>query len=310
MAVDPQIPEILDFIASRNAPPLWELTPQEAREAMLKSRVVFVAEPPELPRVENRTIPGPAGELPLRIFANSVEGPLPILLFFHGGGWVIGDLDTHDDVCRRLAIHSGCLVVSVDYRLAPEHKYPAAVDDSLAALQWVAGHGAEIGGDPSRIAVGGDSAGGNLAAVVALLARDAGGPKIGYQMLVYPATAHDFDAPSMRENAEGYFLEVRMMHWFFDHYLPSAELSKHPQVSPLHAKSLAGLPPAFVITAQYDPLRDEGEAYAQRLKESGVPTELRRYDGLIHGFFTMTVTDASNRAIQEASAALKGALSA
>ena len=308
MSLDPQIQEILDFIASRNAPPIHELTPEEGRVAMLKARKVFIAEPPAIARVEDRTIPGPAGEIPIRIFADTKEGPLPILLFFHGGGWVVGDLDTHDDLCRRLAIHSGCLVVSVDYRLAPEAKFPAAVDDSMAALRWVAGHGAEIGGDPTRLAVGGDSAGGTLSAVICLLARDAGGPAIRYQLLVYPATDHDSSLPSIEENAEGYFLEVKAMEWFFEHYLRGPEDREDPRVAPLKADSLAGLPPAYVITAHYDPLRDEGEAYVDRLREAGVKVAHVRYDGMIHGFFTMTVTDRTNEAIQAAAHALRNAL--
>lgn len=309
MSLDPQIQSILDFIASRNAPPIHTLTPPEAREAMVKARKVFVAEPPPLARVENREIPGPAGAIPIRIFADSTKGPLPILLYFHGGGWVIGSLDTHDDLCRRLAIHSGCLVVSVDYRLAPEHKFPAAVDDSVAALRWVARHGAEIGGDASRLAVGGDSAGGNLAAVLAQVARDQGGPPIRFQLLVYPATAHDLEAPSMKANAKGFFLEVEGIRWFLNHYFNGPEDVENPLASPLRARSLAGLPPAYVITARYDPLCDEGEAYAKRLRESGVKTEHRRYEDLIHGFFTMTITDRTNEAIRDAARVLRAALS-
>ena len=308
MSVNPQIQEILDFIASRNAPPLYTLTPEEARVAMLKTRQVYVGEPPPVARVENREIPGPARPIPIRLFATTTEGRLPILLFFHGGGFVIGDLDTHDDLCRRLAIHSGCLVVSVDYRLAPEHKFPAAVEDSMAALRWVADRGAELGGDPRRLAVGGDSAGGNLAAVISQMARDQGGPEIRYQLLIYPTTARDFETPSMKENGTGYFLEKPHMEWFLDLYYNGPEDWDDPRAAPLKAKSLDGLPAAYVVTAGYDPLRDEGEAYAKRLQESGVKTELHRYDDMIHGFFNMTVTDRSNEAIRDAGTALRKAL--
>ena len=244
MSVNPQIQQILDFIASRNAPPLQTLSPPEAREAMLKTRKIFVAEPPALARVENAAIPGPAGAVAVRLFANSQDRLLPILLYFHGGGWVIGSLDTHDDVCRRLALHSGCLVVSVDYRLAPEHKFPAGVEDSLAALRWVGRHGAEIGGDPSRLAVGGDSAGGNLAAVISQVARDEGGPTIRFQLLVYPTTQHDLEAPSMKANAKGYFLEVEGIRWFLNHYFTAPMDVENTLASPMRARSLAGLPPA------------------------------------------------------------------
>jgi acetyl esterase len=308
MPVNPQLQQILDTIASRNAPPIYTLTPAEAREASMKVRKIFVGESPALARIENRAIPGPAGEIPVRLFADAVGKALPLLVYYHGGGWVVGNLDTHDDVCRRLALHSGCLVMSVDYRLAPEHKFPAAVDDAMAAVRWAARHGAEIGGDPRRIAVGGDSAGGNLAAVVSLIARDEGNSPIRFQLLVYPATAHDFSAPSMKANAKGYFLEVEGMRWFLNHYFRSWADASDPLAAPIRAASLAGLPPAYVITAAYDPLCDEGELYARKLKEAGVPTEHRRYEDAIHAFFTMSVTELTSQTVKDAAAALKRAL--
>lgn len=238
-------------------------------------------------RVDDRTIPGPGGELPVRVYRPSADTSLPVLVWFHGGGWTIGSLDTHDNTCRSLANAAGCVVVSVGYRLAPEHKFPAAVDDAVAATQWVAEHASELGGDAGRVAVAGDSAGGNLAAVVSLLARDAGGPALAYQLLVYPVTDYEFENPSMRENATGYFLELESMRWFYNQYLNDESDGDDWRFSPIRAAELAGLPPAFVLTAELDPLRDQGEAYARKLEAAGVPVELRRYDGVFHGFFGM-----------------------
>jgi acetyl esterase len=306
--IHPQIQEILDFIESRGVPPHYELPPEEARINMLKARAVFSDGTVELPRVEDRTIPGPAGELPVRVYGPSREGPLPVLVYYHGGGWVLGDLDTHDDVCRRLALEAGCMVVSVDYRLAPEHKFPAAVEDSIAAARWVSAHAAELGADSARLAVGGDSAGGNLAAAVALAARDGAGPPIAFQLLVYPVLAHGTDFPSYRENAEGYLLTAIGMKWFWEHYLNDPAEAASAKAAPLSAGSLAGLPPALIFTAAYDPLRDEGEAYGQRLREAGVAARVKRYDDAMHGFLTMTVTEPSRQAIAECAAALREAL--
>jgi acetyl esterase len=258
--------------------------------------------------VADRTLPGPAGEIPVRVYRPSDEPALPVLIFFHGGGWVIGSLDTHDNTCRALANAAGCIVVSVDYRLAPEHTFPAAVDDAFAATRWAAEHAADIGGDPARVAVGCDSAGGNLTAVVALLARDAGDLSLRFQLLVYPVTDHEFDSKSMRENATGYFLERDSMRWFYRHYLTGEADADDWRASPLRAGDLAGLPPAFVITAEYDPLRDQGEAYARRLGDAGVPVELRRYDGVFHGFFGMgDLMEPAREAFDAAAKALRAA---
>jgi acetyl esterase len=232
-----------------------------------------------------------------------------VLVFFHGGGWVIGDIDTHDGICRSLANHAGCVVANVDYRLAPEHRYPVAVDDSFATTRWVVERAASLGVDPGRIAVGGDSAGGNLATVVALRARESGGPVLAFQLLVYPIV--DFtgeESASIREFGSGHFLTREAMDYFADHYLPPAVNRRQPWVSPLHT-DLRGLPPAFVLTAECDPLRDQGEAYAHRLQQAGVATQLKRYEGMFHPFFSLAgIIDGAKTALADAGAALRVAL--
>jgi acetyl esterase len=243
------------------------------------------------------------------VYRPSDEPALPALVWFHGGGWTIGSLETHDNTCRSLANAVGCIVVSVDYRLAPEHKFPAAADDAFAATQWVAEHAAELGGDPDRIAVGGDSAGGNLAAVVSLLARDAGGPAVVFELLVYPVTDHEFESPSMRENAKGYFLELESMRWFYNQYLRDESDGADWRFSPARAADLSGLPPAFVLTAEFDPLRDQGEAYARQLESAGCAVEARRYDGVFHGFFGMRdLMDTAQQAFDDVTKSLRRAL--
>jgi acetyl esterase len=250
-------------------------------------------------------IPGPGGELPLRLYRPAGERPLPALLYFFGGGWVLGTIDTADGVSRSLANSSGALVVVVGYRLAPEHPFPAAIDDCYATARWVAEHAAEIGADPARLAVGGDSAGGNLAAAVALRAR-ADGPALAGQLLVYPNTDQLADDQSMRAADDPFLFNHHSVAWYRQHYLASPGDAANPLASPLRAKSLAGLPPALVITAEYDPLRDQGEAYARRLAGDGVQVELSRYPGMAHGFFTMAGTvDASRAAIEQAASQLR-----
>lgn len=243
--------------------------------------------PTPVGRVEDRRIPGPAGEIPVRIYTPEGSGPFPLIAFFHGGGFVLCSLETHDELCRAMCRDAGAVVVSVDYRLAPEAKYPAAADDCYAATAWCAAHAAELGADAARLVVAGDSAGGNLAAVTALRARDLGAPRIRHQVLIYPATHCDFDTPSYRENAQGYFLTADAMRWFWAHYLENPAQASEPYACPAHAADLKGLPPATVITAEYDPLRDEGEDYAAQLRAAGVPVVLKRYDGMIHGFVSM-----------------------
>ena len=307
MPLDPQAKAVLDQFASMGGQQLHEMSVAQARELIL-GMVALAGEPESIARIENRTVPGPAGQIPVRIYTPVGTAPFPVLVYFHGGGWVIGNLDTHDGICRSLANRVGCLVVSVDYRLAPEHTFPAAPEDCYAATRWLAEHAGSLGGDKGRIAVGGDSAGGNLAAVVALMARDRGGPKLAFQLLVYPATDTDFETRSYRENSEGYFLTRADMVWFWNHYAPRDEDRRNPYAAPLRAASLRGLPPALVITAEFDPLCDDGNAYAARLREDGVPVRLSQQDGLIHGFFQMgAVIDRGRASVDEASRAVKDA---
>jgi acetyl esterase len=307
MPLDPQARALLDQLAARGDPPVTALTPQEARAQMVQA-TARLGEPPAIARVEALTVPGPGGAIPVRILAPQGKAPLPALVYFHGGGWVVGSIDTHDALCRALANAAGVTVVSVDYRLAPEHKFPAAAEDAYAATAWVAAHAAEIGVDPARLAVGGDSAGGNLATVVALMARERGGPRLVYQILIYPITDFNLETASYRENADGYFLTREAMAWYWGHYLANEADGQHPYASPLRASDLRGLPPALVITAEFDPLCDEGEAYAARLAAAGVPVTLTRYDGMIHGFLRRPVQlDRARGALVEAAAALERA---
>ncbi len=298
----PEVRALLEMMDAQGAPPLETQDPVEARGARLEPMKMLGGEPDALGRVENLLVPGPDGDVPVRLYASGHGGLRPALVYFHGGGFVFGNLDSHDAVCRALAKESGAMVISVDYRLAPEHKFPAAVDDAYAATVWVAANAEKLGIDARRIAVGGDSAGGNLATVVAMRCRDAGGPTLAAQVLIYPVTdVSSFETGSHRELGEGYFLTRAGMEWFTGHYLASADQKRHPEASPLLAPNLSGLPPALVITAEFDPLRDEGEAYAQRLKQAGVPVTATRYPGMIHGFVSMRgVLSGGRQAIEEA----------
>lgn len=305
MPLHPEFETLLAQLAQAGGQPLNELAVEDARAFIIALQPAA----PDLTvgALENRVIPGPAGDIPLRIYSPRGDGPFPVLVNFHGGGWVIGNLDTSDGQCRLLCEGARCVVVSVDYRLAPESTFPAAAEDCYAATTWVAKHADEIGADASRLAVGGDSAGGNLAAVVALMARDRSGPQIIFQLLVNPVTDANFDTNSYRANAEGYLLTRDSMIWFWDHYCPPDQRA-NPYASPLRADDLGNLPPALVLTAEFDPLRDEGEAYAARLEAAGVTTECVRYDGLIHGFFAMAgVFDAGKPSVERACQALKAA---
>jgi acetyl esterase len=304
--LDPQAKAYLDAM-----PPMPDLASIDLAllRAGMDAQALAPGEPEPVARVEERSLPGPAGAIRVRIYTPKGSGPFPVLVYFHGGGFVLCSLDSHDGICRSLANAGEAVVVSVDYRLAPEHGFPAAPDDCYAATRWVAQHAALLGGDPSRIAVGGDSAGGNLSAVVSLMARDRGDPALRFQLLIYPVTDCDFGTASYRENAEGYFLTTDMMKWFWRQYLADPAEAAEAYASPLRARNLRDLPPALCITAQYDPLRDEGEAYARRLQEAGVAAVLSRYDGMFHGFFGMSAQlDAAKRAVAEAGDALRKAL--
>lgn len=307
--VHPQVRLLLDGMAQAGGPVLSEMSAPEAR-AMFKNMTVF-DQPEEVTRVDDRLVPGADNDVPVRVYTphDAVGGDAGLLLWLHGGGWVIGDLDTADATARALANRSGAVVVSVDYRLAPEHRAPAALEDALAALTWSVENAELLGVDASRVAVGGDSAGGNVAAVLCQRVRDGFGPYIDFQLLIYPVVDCTLSHPSIEENAEGYFLTKDAMVWFTGHYVGELD-PKDPSVSPLHADTLAGLPPALVITAQYDPLRDEGEAYATALRDAGVPVEAVRYDGQIHGFMGMAaLLDDGKHALDLAGAALRTALS-
>ena len=301
MALDPQVKAVLELVAKANRPAYNTLSPKDARQLFIDTRPASTPTPPQIGSVRDVTAQGPHGAIPLRVYrpAGAADGTrLPAYLFFHGGGWVIGDVNTHDVLCRQLTVASGASVISVDYRLAPEHKFPAAADDSWAATTWVVAHAAELGLDASRVAVGGDSAGGNLATVVALMARDAGGPAIKLQTLIYPVTDVMRETRSYGDFADGYLLTRDSMRWFVAQYLPAGDQARDWRVSPLRAPSLAGLPPALIITAGFDPLRDEGEMYAGRLRDAGNMVDYVCYGGMIHGFIGMgKLLDTAQRAI-------------
>jgi acetyl esterase len=302
MPVDPHLAGLLELVGA--APPMHEGTPAEAREAYRRLSVDARTADQVVPvaAVEDVVIPGPAGAVPARVYRPEAAGPVPTVVLFHGGGWVIGDLDTHDNMARTLCRDCRAVVVSVDYRLAPEAPFPAAVEDALAATRWAASRLDELGGD-DRLAVAGDSAGGNLAAVVSQQLRDTGGPAPCAQLLVYPATDAAGEHASRTENGEGYFLDLPTMAWFMGHYAADRRRHTDPLLSPLRHPDLRGLPPAVVVTAEYDPLRDEGEAYARALAEAGVPVEVRRFPSMIHGFFDMgSFSPGAQAAVDEACA--------
>lgn len=305
MPLDREAEAFLKQLAEAGGPALNEMAPAEARR-MAEQLASLGGEAEPVASLVDRTIPGPAGAIPVRIYTPAGEGPLPVLLYFHGGGWVIGSPDTVHSTCALLANRAGAVVVSVDYRMAPEHKFPAAAEDCYAATAWVAENARSFGGDPQRIAVSGDSAGGNLAAVVALMAREKGYPQLAYQVLIYPVTDHSFDTPSYRENGTDYFLTTAMMEWFWNHYINGDEDGRDWRASPLQVADASNLPPAFVITAEFDPLRDEGEAYARKLAEAGNTVTLKRYLGQIHGFCTLLgAMPAGRQALEEAAAHLR-----
>jgi acetyl esterase len=308
MPVDPAIQGLLSMLEAMQRPSLAAGTHEQARAAFRMLTVDMRAPDTVVPvrETEDIEVPGPNGPLPARVYRPDDEGKVPTIVFMHGGGFVIGDIETHDNQCRMVCREVGAVVVSVAYRLAPEAPFPAGVEDAVAATRWIAEHIADFGGDPDRLAIAGDSAGGNLAAVVAQVLRDEGGPRLAAQLLVYPSTDFAGDYPSRAENAEGYFLTLADMEWFANHYVGEASDLTDRRLSPLLAEDLAGLPPAVVVTAEYDPLRDEGEAYAHALEREGVPVTLRRYDGLIHGFFDLgALSPAAADAVRDTCAELR-----
>jgi acetyl esterase len=306
MPLDHQVQVILENMKQLGVPPLHTLSVENARKINLSA---MAAQPEEVWRIENRNIPGPVDFIPVRVYTPRGEAPLPVIVYYHGGGWVVGNLDAADVLCRQLANGVNSIVVSVDYRLAPEHKFPAATEDAYAAVVWVLEHAVSLGADPNRIAVGGDSAGGNLAAVVSLMARDKGIPFIKFQLLVNPVTHYSFETDSYRDNAEGYGLTTNTMRWFWDHYLANEQDGRHPYASPLLDNDLSSLPPALVLTAEFDPLCDEGEAYAEKMKAAGIPVEAKRYDGMVHGFILQTgAYDQGRKAVEHAVSALRKSL--
>ncbi|HEV2343400.1 MAG TPA: alpha/beta hydrolase [Actinocrinis sp.] len=287
MPLHPEVEAMRARKAREGTAPLYTLSLAEARAADLADIQAASGTGEPVAAVADRTIPGPGGRLRIRIYEPDHGRGRPALVYFFGGGWTLGNLETCDAICRALTNASGCVTVSVEYRLAPENPFPAAVEDCRAGVAWVAGHAAQLGIDPDRLAVGGDSAGGNLAAAVSLLARDGGGPALRHQLLVYPNTDCAWDPQALRAHEDPLLFNRFSVQWYWGHYLAEEKDGLSALASPLRAESLAGLPDATVITAEYDPLRDQGEAYARRLSESGVAVELRRYDGMAHGFFAM-----------------------
>lgn len=295
MPVDTDIQKVLDVL---NAMPAVDYAGMAPLQLARQMRAVPIVIPPianPAARVENRKLPGPGGDIPVRIYWPHGKGPSGVMVSLHGGGWVTGKLDSDEYKSHLLVHEAGCAIVSVDYRMAPEDRFPAAVEDAYSVTRWVEANAASLNVDPARIAVGGSSAGGNLAAAVPLMIRDRGGPKLRLQVLTYPVCDDDFDRPSYHANAERLLLSRRQMMWFWDQYVDQADRG-NPYVAPMREKNLAGLPPALVITAEFDPLRDEGEAYAQRLGDAGVEVEMQRFDGMIHGFLSAAVLHPSSTA--------------
>jgi len=306
MTLDVATRALLEQMAGSGGKPLHEMTPAEARA--LSAQLGALAGPaPAMARVEEHAVATPDGTVPVRILV-PIEPPRGVIVYYHGGGWVIGRIDEFETLARKLAERTSCAVALVEYRLAPEHRYPAAVDDAYAALEWVGNHLKEIAGREVPLIVAGDSAGGNLSAVMALRARDRGGPPLALQVLVYPVTDADFDRPSYTDPENQLILTREAMVWFWDHYAPDAARRREPDASPLRAADLSGLPPAVVLTAEHDVLRDEGEAYAERLREAGVPVDFKRHAGQAHGFFTLLMLPGSERGLQQVVKAVRACL--
>jgi len=318
MPLDPLVKAFLDQAAAMPRPKPWQLPPAAARASFAGMMGLVGAQNVAVGKVENFAIPvtqgpGPQRSIPARAYAPVATGSEPhaALVFFHGGGFVVGGLDTHDGICRLLCAEGNLRVIAVDYRLAPEHPYPAALEDALAATQWVADNAAELGIDPGRIAVGGDSAGGMLAAIVTQVARDKGGPAIAYQLLMFPNTQMGGETPSLNEYAVGYFLERHTIEWFNSQYVPNEADRASPLVSPLRARDFSGLPPAYVMLGGYDPLHDEGLAYALKLREAGVEVTIADHADMVHCFiYLQTVLPQAHTALADAAHAVSAALEA
>jgi acetyl esterase len=323
MSLDPQMQAVLDQLSKFGAPPIEQSSPETARNlptlknaveemvaenALARSLTLLKPNPEPVGKISHILIPSDAGDIVARVFTPTGDGPFPVLVYFHGGGWVIANLDVYESSCRALCNAADCIVVSVAYRQAPEHKYPAAVDDAYAALKWIMANTHQLNGDPSRVAVGGESAGGNLATVACLKIQDAREQMPVAQLLVYPVTDSSMNTPSYQENANAKPLNAAMMPWFWHHYLEHESQGREPYASPMQATDLSGLPPATVLTAEFDPLRDEGEAYARRLLNAGVPVFAKRYDGVTHEFFGLAgVVPTAKKAVEDAATALKEA---
>ena len=311
MPLDPVMKAFLDQVAVQPGPKMWEMSAPDARQMFAGMMQLAGAQNVPIGKVENLRAPGRGGEIPLRVYtpAGAADARFPALVFYHGGGFVIGDLDTHDGLCRTLANEAKVRLIAVDYRLAPEHPFPAAADDAWSALEFVAANATRLGIDPQRIAVGGDSAGGNLAAVTAQTAKAKGAPKLGYQLLLFPATELGGETRSMRQNAVGYLLERNSMDWFIGHYVPKGVEKSDVRLSPLLAKDFSGLPPALLMSAEFDPVHDEGTAYAEKLRAAGAQVIVADYPGLIHDFiYFQAVLPQANAALIAAARALREGL--
>lgn len=306
MAIDLATARLLEQMAAGGGKPLHESTPEEAR-AFGEELAAMAGPAPEMARVEEHVVAVADGEVPVRVLA-PLESPAGVIVYYHGGGWVLGTIDEFDTVARKLAERTSCAVVLVDYRLAPEHRYPTAVDDSYAALEWVSAHMNEIAGPDVPLMVAGDSAGGNLAAVMAVRARDRNGPSLDLQVLIYPVTDADFERPSYVDPENQLLLTRDAMIWFWDHYVPDASRRSEPDASPLQTPDLSGLPPAVVLTAEYDPLRDEGEAYAERLEQAGVAVDFKRHKRQTHAFFTLLMLNGSELGMQQVVKAVRACI--
>lgn len=308
MPLHPQVQVFLD--QNKGLPELHELPLAEGRR-MLAAMNALAGEPEPVAAVQDRVVPGPDGTVPVRVYRPSQEPALPVIVFFHGGGFTMGDLESHDSLCRALANRSGCLLVAVDYRLAPEHRFPAGIDDSYAVTQWVHDHATELGANPDRLAVGGDSGGATFAATVCLMARERGGPPIALQFLINPGGMdYDYTRPSCAANAEGCFITMADIYWIESQYFAApTDKERDWRAVPGAAPDLSGLPPAIVLTAEYDPVRDQGRAYVERLRDAGVPVKHRDYPGVTHGWVNMFgIIDPGREALDEIGAAIRAAL--